>query len=320
MPPFTDPKPYQPSSATLCFGELKEAAIFFDRVIPFRVFSSKKSPDGGVTLRSHTEYLGGNPTAVLQSLISGNSESYVDYPRWFEEKYILFLALSADVIGINGHDPFSVLDESSYDKIQEAYLSNSRCLTGEPYRAAVANFAKKHLDEQFSSVLLPAISPKCSYSEAYITVTLQGIEFIDASQASWDQILEFRKDPTAVSKLRRLRLFIYENYSSKPTSFIEDDLAERLEDYEFARKSVGFKAITGSLSVILSAKQLQAAATAGIIGALIGGPVSALSSAVFIEIGGIAIEIAKQMQAIRELDQGHDLGFLLHARTKLSDC
>lgn len=62
-------------------------------------------------------------------------------------------------------------------------------------------------------------------------VSLIGLSLIDTDEASWDQIIEFRKDKKSQMALRRLRIFFDKEYAGKSRHFIENDILMRLEAY-----------------------------------------------------------------------------------------
>ena len=64
-----------------------------------------------------------------------------------------------------------------------------------------------------------------------MSLTPANIPLIDTSKASWEQILERRKDTRALRKLRKLKMFLQDNYQGKDKDYIEDDLAMRLDKY-----------------------------------------------------------------------------------------
>lgn len=98
-------------------------------------------------------------------------------------------------------------------------------------------------------------------------LVLSNIPLVDTTRMSWEQVLDLRKDPEARAALRNLRLFFYSNYDGKPSSFVADDLARRLDEYSSTRKRMGFESITGSISALIEAKSVQSAAAMGIAAA-----------------------------------------------------
>ncbi|MGA7219934.1 MAG: hypothetical protein WBX38_16580 [Candidatus Sulfotelmatobacter sp.] len=109
-------------------------------------------------------------------------------------------------------------------------------------------------------------------------MTIADLKLIDASRSSWEHISEFRGDSGGQQKLRRFRLFAYENYSGKTRSFVEDDILTRLADYDSAVKKWGFDTVQGALNTILGSKISIATVGASVVSALFGHSAEALYS------------------------------------------
>jgi hypothetical protein len=84
--------------------------------------------------------------------------------------------------------------------------------------------------------------------EEDVTLVISSLKLIDVNKCEWDQLFEFRKDPGAMDKLRRLRLFAYENFTGKSRDFIEDKLLVSLRDYEIAVKEWGFTTSSAAIN------------------------------------------------------------------------
>lgn len=98
-----------------------------------------------------------------------------------------------------------------------------------------------------------------------VAITVANLNLIDASRASLEQILEFRKDAEARIKLRRLRSFSLQNYSGKNRAFVEDDLSVRIADCEEAIRRWGFETRHAAMSMLFSSKLLGGAVGGSLI-------------------------------------------------------
>jgi hypothetical protein len=134
---------------------------------------------------------------------------------------------------------------------------------------------------------------------------------VDTSGVSWEQILDVRKDDVSRRKLRNLRLFLYANYEGKPSAFIEDDLKKRIEDYENACKDHGLNTCLSALSVTFGSKYVLAASAGAVSGAFLGSPLSGITTAAIIELGGVVIEISKAYASFRRLKRDHPLAYII---------
>lgn len=208
-------------------------------------------------------------------------------------------------------------DPRAYEELKNLYLSDAATPGGQSVRGVFKDFASG-LGIKDISVLLPKDNSECNSGDEYPYVALLDMPLIDTAKATWEQIAEIRKDPDAVSKLRRLRLFFFENYSGKPKSYVQDNLAKRLDDYERARKEFGFDAVISTLSVLMDAKTLQAAALAALTGALFQDVKTGLTGAAIVELGKVAIEVGKKTVQIKRMREGHDLAYLIDLKHRLA--
>lgn len=299
---------YQSSLNAVCFGDLKQAALYFERVLPV-AFLEMGGTGAGILVHAPEEL----PAEVFVSLVYGPDapdHRILEYLGRHSQPFIMKVS--------NRLVPRSRPSQHlPYDEIQRLYLENHSTPKLGSIRDDFAEFSKS-LGFEYSAVVLPALDEgKLSFDQAYAVVSLVGIPVVDVLKASWDQVLELREDQESARKLRRLRLLVYEKYVGKPKSYVEDDLAKRIEDYELARRKLGFESVASTISVILDAKTLQASIAAGLIGALFGGPAIAIGAAAAVDVGKISIELARKRQAIRDLDYGHDLAFLTTAKRHL---
>ncbi len=103
--------------------------------------------------------------------------------------------------------------------------------------------------------LPPFVADEHGGAHDSIMVTLANLQLIDVSEASWDQILEFRKNKQFTKRLRRLRTFLDVKFRGKSTSEIERSIYKLLEETERVidmAKRGGFKITEGDISKILS--------------------------------------------------------------------
>jgi len=312
---------YQPSNAVLCFEKFKEAALYFDRVLPLNMGRMQGDPDVGDILIGYPEAI---PSAALSHLIDGVEGDTVTYSHatrvmgLFTEKWIEFARKVTPYAKLwypDPRDPLSwdVVDE--YRKLQHAYCTDAPSGDALPIRAIFREYASSVGFERFC-VSLPT-NLEDSNSQCDTSITLSRLNLIDASQAEWRKIIEVRKDVQSHRKLARLRLFMHKNYSNCSFAYIEDDLCSRLEEYEQVRKKFEFKTALSSLSMLLDAKALPASAGAGLVAGLFGGTVLGLAAAATIEIGKIAINFAEKHHEMRDWQAGHELAYILGAKAKL---
>ena len=84
-----------------------------------------------------------------------------------------------------------------------------------------------------------------------IVAALENLNIVDESQLTWDQIMQFREDTESRSKYRRLMHWMDKDMVGKPQSFVEDEIAIKLENYEHALEKHGIKSVVGAFKDLL---------------------------------------------------------------------
>ena len=125
-----------------------------------------------------------------------------------------------------------------------------------------------------------------------LTAALTNLQIVKEEDLSWEQVEEFRRDDSARQKYRRLVRWIDRELECNDCAAIEDMIAIRLDDYEWALKKHGLKASLGSLSSVIDPKFLSATSVAvgGIT--LAAGEIWGLFVGTSIVIGKVAAEFA----------------------------
>jgi len=109
-----------------------------------------------------------------------------------------------------------------------------------------------------------------------VTSILANLEIIDDGMLTWPQVLDFRQDEEARRKYRRFLHWLDKDMVGKSQNFIVDEIAQRLEGYEWALRKHGIKTVLGNVEEALDGKYILGAggiALAGhpILGILTGG-------------------------------------------------
>lgn len=153
-----------------------------------------------------------------------------------------------------------------------------------------------------------------------IVPVLSNLDVVLPDQLEWPQIIEFRKDDDTRRKYRRLVHWLDANMIGKPQSFIEDEIAIKLEDYHYALRKHGVKTATGTISSILDWKHLAAAGTSALsIGVLTEEALSGALVAGAITVGKVAVSVAKSALDLEDVKRGpgSEVAFV-HEVTKLT--
>ena len=298
---------YSSITAAISFSDTKIAALYFDRVIPVE-FKNMKGTGKGVICNVPDPV----DAEVLSQLIFGDDTPKHKVLSYLDDYWSPMINQVRPLI----KQPLPSNHPDAYKELKSLYLSNY-INNKNSVRSAFQKFAKSLYINSYS-VLLPESMENDSFTEAYSCLTTSNIPLIDTENSSWEQIMELRKDSESKKKLRRLRLFFLNNYVGKTKDFIEDDLCQRLDDYENTRKKHGFDTAMSTLDILLDANTLQAAAVAGFTTGLFGGPIVGMASGVTIELGKVLIELGKKQANISNLSAGHELGYIISAKTKIN--
>jgi len=293
----------------ICFGELKQAALYFDRVLPV-AFRRLRGTGDDVLLYFPEEI----PADALSNIVFG-ADDLSQYERGgrvlrFVEDWAAFQR------SVRPYRPWptpSSSVEDDYEDLRTAYLENRNIGGLGSVRRHFHAFAQK-VGLEYQDVLLPFSPGAVASSDDTVPVlTLAGLDLIDATHATWEQIVEIRGDPEAQRSLMRLRAFLSQNYTGRSRNFVEDDLGRRLDEYERTRRKFGFTTLTSAISVLLDSKSLLGAASAAVGTGLLGGPAAAAIAAAAVEVGKVSLEIAKKRREMVDWEKGHELAYILEA-------
>lgn len=293
--------------ANVKYGSIKTAALFFDYVIPL-------SPRGlGNTLDSR-----------------GQSSSFKEYES------VLYSLLPNELSkGGAFHDNYKkvLLEAESLRRTAKhymkmgMYLNEASLEVGQDLEAGFRNATENLKDISECYKKSTQIEYQSSRENKFIEgddviISLMNLQLVDVQNTSWEQILEFRKDNEALKNLRRLKLFLYDNYKDKPASYIEDDILKRIEDYENSVSKWGFNTTISTLDSILSSKSLYTSSTLAMISAFCDKPnLAALSggSAVAVALGKIGLKLIKAKRDKIEVRKESPLAYLITAQSKLKN-
>lgn len=294
--------------AVVCFKDTKLAALYFDRVIPV-AFKRLQGTGSDIVI----EFPEPIPSRALVNIVFDQPPSISEGDRYqflgrVVDGWHEFQTRTRRYRSWENSVKSSVEDE--YADIQLMYLRNDTVESLGSIRNQFSSYAKS-LGAEAADVLIPDGFDGLSQGPEEPTVTIAKIPLINPASASWEQIVEIRTDPSSRASLQRMRSFLSTNYTDKPRAFIEDDLASRIDDYSQAAKKHGLDMAISSVSTLLDAKNLHAAAAAGIVSTFAGGPVAGLTAAVVVEVAGVSLELARQQVSIRDWKSRHELAYLI---------
>jgi hypothetical protein len=120
---------------------------------------------------------------------------------------------------------------------------------------------------------------------------------------TWDQVIELRRDKESRKKYRRFLHWLDKEMIGKSQAFIEDEIAQRLEDYKSALKKQGIKTVIGTIEEILSGDILKPAIASGII-AITTDPLLGILAGTGLFISSVAVKLAKKKIEYEEVEKG----------------
>ncbi|EIN4364780.1 hypothetical protein P3553_17460 [Vibrio parahaemolyticus] len=298
---------YQNSLDVLCLGNFKEAALYFERVIPVQCDSLRHSENGPyVTTPEHI------PVDVASRLIFDCSAPSWKILEFMDKQWSPFITKLHSEFS----DQISGFNTADYRKL---YQNGSIGSNGVGIREHFQEFANS-LGINKACILIPSNVQQSDFSSAYLNVSLKGMQLIDTKSASWEQIMEIRTDLESQKALRNLRLFINENYIGKSSAYITDDISKRIDDYEMASKKHGFELATSVLGVLLDSKNIQTSIAAGLATGILGGVEIGVGTACAVELGKGTLEIAKKYYPMKSFRENHDLAYFVRVTDKLAEC
>jgi len=284
------------------FGGSKEAALYFDFVIPLLLLIDIAEDYGWEVCEPGSE---------------------IDMPKFMEHRHLFDNLMPENIrkgganfeywVDVNSKILKSTMD-AEHDQDTPFIEVLKECLP--MFEMDIFQLVKKlNIKEAVFSTELPFISKSNSVVDD-IGVTLANLNLIDTEKISLEKILEFRKDSEAQAKLRRLRLFAYENYTGKSHAYIEDDILLRIDEYDHEVKKWSFETKEAAITTLFNSKVIWGAASGSFIAALAGSPVTSLSTAAigtFVELGRITLAISKKRFHARSALRSNPVSYIKSA-------
>jgi len=218
-------------NSVVAFGNLKTAAVYFDRVLPvgFTTWEDIDPETLHQTPETVIHYIKKSVKIkqVLDSLIENDTNSKVAIVHFDETYYHHFDNLRATLR--NFYTPYEIAKEQA-----KLYLSRKRdtgaISKNANYAESVDGLSVKFGITEFGLFLPSTEQRQVSEGSQDLFSIISGISLIDAEHADWEQIISLREDSDSKEALRRFRLFTFDNYRGKSKSYIEDDIAKRIAD------------------------------------------------------------------------------------------
>ncbi len=142
--------------------------------------------------------------------------------------------------------------------------------------------------------------------QAAILAMIANVLVVDENELNWEQVCEFRRDADARSAYRMFIHWLDKEMVAKSSGFVADEIASRLEKYEWALHKHGIQTVIGGLERIINPGMLAAtsAVSAG-LQFITSQPVWSLMAAGGLLLGGAALSLSKILLDRADIDVGH---------------
>jgi hypothetical protein len=132
-------------------------------------------------------------------------------------------------------------------------------------------------------------------AHSILKAAVSNVAMVDEADLSWEQAIEFRRDADVRRKYRRFVRWVDSELKGMPPHEVEDLIAIRIDDYEWALKKHGIKASLGAISCLLDPKFLGATSAAVAAGAVAGGAFWAALAGAVLTVGRAAVSFGTAM-------------------------
>lgn len=244
-------------------------------------------------------------------------------PPFYKDSLKTFEDIPEDIIFYGTEDDISQLKEhyqvDVYERVKETlthrskdvpvnkttYLPELKPVVGEIFRNLAVLFADRY---KITAATLYDNSElqSSSYQEGekdVIISTIENLQIVDEEKLAWEQVLELRNDEQSKAKYKRFIHWLDKEMVGKSQSFIEDEIAIKLEDYEQTLKKHGIKTMLGTVKEIINSKSFLAGAGLGSFGFSLGNPLAAFAGGSII-VSNIAINLAEKKLAFEKCETG----------------
>lgn len=222
---------YSCEQTAVVIGGGKDAALYFDWIVPLSHFWFKTPQPIG---NGKYELTGSLDESIPENLNAVLPPDFVAHGRPFDVINGLRMVSGSRKVLDALTDP-GLIDVFS-KQVPEAFDS----VPAEIIRDWIEYIAKRHAEGKLSFYWGTEGAPQGAVVSP--ALLLANVSVIDTTQATLEQILEARKDPERMKKLRRLRRWVFEiSRRENSPDYIRDLILETLEDHDRAAGELGFK-------------------------------------------------------------------------------
>jgi hypothetical protein len=213
------------------------------------------------------------------------------------------------------------LDMDNVIKLCRALIDNPRQYASNIMLLMAKSFSEKY-GIPVSVVCASGKERSLLYKEGdreVVATVLSNLEIVDERKLTWQQVIEFRKDKISLKKYRRFLHWLDKEMIGKSQKFIEDDIAQKLEDYGSTLKKHGIKTVIGTIEEVLDGKYLLG--TSGVIGSfsLAGYPGLGILAGAGLMIGKMAVKLGNTWIDYDDAERGvnSEISWVYEVKEKL---
>jgi hypothetical protein len=321
-------------NTAIVFGNLKDALLHFEYVIPMNI--------SGVAmgLRPATTESGLAVERFKEISMEGHNEMVAAFPEPSDIVKLFPPQLASDMRFEKARNMFEgflfsyMIKATEGPEMFEKYIRqlaktmqkeppfdpNILCLSTEALQRLFT-----HIANDFQLKNIPIDSSHFfigNPSNEHFTNCLSALQIrvVDTTKVSLSQIMEFRKDKETMNKMRKFRLFAYQQFSGKDKAFIEDDIQQRISDYYDTLDASGFDTTIKTLSFLFDSKVLMGTFATTAASLLMGNgqlAAEAFSAGTILELGKLSLEFAKHKNELEKICRENPISYIADARKTL---
>jgi hypothetical protein len=290
---------------TVSLKSTKEAALYFEHVLPFDAILAARSP------KSSSDGTVLSATFPYEDRKIGEKVAKSLLPKLANHTEIIYKLLGFQAGMLTYAYPPKLIDQEGVDNLREviayferewgvSFSTDDFTTKSDRTRQIIAEKSYSYLSEIGFHDCPTWNTANTHESDGNqpnsFEVTISGLNLVNADSLSWDEIIEFRKDEDSWSNLRDLRLFFTENFDGKDADYVQDKLLQLLDRQERTAKRWKFETVQKSLSVALTNQSTILSSMAGLAAAVGGAPLTvAAGAALVVPMGNCALEFSKAL-------------------------
>ena len=144
----------------------------------------------------------------------------------------------------------------------------------------------------------------CEGERQVVVAMLSNLQIVNEQHLTWEQVIDFRKDKESRQKYKRFLHWLDKDMVGRSEAFMQDEISQKLEDYELSLKKHGIKTVLGMIEELLDGKYIAgASAVAGSL-TLTGHPTLGILSGAGLIIGNVSVKLGQTLLDVHDAECG----------------